>query len=512
MLSQKSGPTYYARLQFEDAASCVAWLETIPLGEIIEAHEMVAAQVGLLTRAELPSLERLRVLELLYLPAAHLQAELARGFFGRALPHSIVEYSAWMSVLELWHVLYKGYQACLRRALRGDQSLAQHAPLVLLRCIELTVAAIREHHHAYREVAGTLWRQLHECYAIAERLQVQSLRVADPLRPDGEVRTAAGVYLQALLAHHANPYTMSLRQMQFMYRWAGDWAALATISVNPPAPGVAPPLAVDVRSGVPMVSARDIEVSPSTRYIDLDRFGQAVRHVIAALRRGGTPDSVGLGNDCNQPGCEQLLTLLYIQWCGTGIGPFARPIRERGEDVRACIGIDAVLSQIHAGAEAGRAPAGAIGMAFNPCTEHWNITSASAPGFLSVARGPECDQRLEHNQLIGIKRRAAASFQLGVVQWLKLEGDGDLSIGLRMLAGAPQVVALRLTDTQASTVAVMLPPSVERQLPATLVLRKDMFREGREVDVLSLLMRRVRLTRIAEQGADFERVAFELMP
>ena len=31
MLSQPSGPTYYARLQFSDAAGCVGWLESIPL-------------------------------------------------------------------------------------------------------------------------------------------------------------------------------------------------------------------------------------------------------------------------------------------------------------------------------------------------------------------------------------------------------------------------------------------------------------------------------------------------
>lgn len=240
MLSQKSGPTYHACLQFDDAASCVAWLETVPLGDIIEAHEMVATQIGLLIRTELPALERLRILELLYLPAAHLQNELARGFIGRALPHSIAEYSAWMSVLELWHVMYKGYQTCLRRILRGDQSLTQHAPLVLLRCLDLTVAAVREHHRAYREVAATLWRQLHECYAVVERLGAHALGISDPLRPQDRVKTAAGAYLHALLAHHANPYTMSVRQMDFMYRWAGEWASLATISPIPPTPGVPP--------------------------------------------------------------------------------------------------------------------------------------------------------------------------------------------------------------------------------------------------------------------------------
>lgn len=252
-------------------------------------------------------------------------------------------------------------------------------------------------------------------------------------------------------------------------------------------------------------------MSASTRYVDLEQFGLTVRRMIAALRHGKSPQSLGLGNDCHQPGCEQFLTLLYIQWCGTGIGPFARPNRDRTEEVRACVGIDAVMSQLTSGAETHRASSRAIGPAFNPCTEHWSITSATASGFLGVARGPGCDQRLMHNQLVAIKRRAAAGFQLGVAQWLKLMADGDLSIGLRILPGVPRVAALRLIDTETTTVGVMMPASVERQMPMTLLVRKDVFREGREVDVLCRTARRARLTRIVEQGVDFDRVVFELI-
>ena len=66
MLSQQKSPTYYARLQFADAESCVDWLESVPLADAAIAHEMIAAQLGLLACTELSALERLRVLEVLY--------------------------------------------------------------------------------------------------------------------------------------------------------------------------------------------------------------------------------------------------------------------------------------------------------------------------------------------------------------------------------------------------------------------------------------------------------------
>ena len=123
MLSQPTGTTYYARLQFTDAASCVGWLESIPLHRPAEAHEMVAAQIDLLGHSDMPALERLRILEVLYQSAGFLQEELAKRYVGRALPPSIVEYSLWSSVVALWDALFTGYNLLLRRVFKGERGL-----------------------------------------------------------------------------------------------------------------------------------------------------------------------------------------------------------------------------------------------------------------------------------------------------------------------------------------------------------------------------------------------------
>jgi hypothetical protein len=510
MLTQPSGPTYYARLQFADAASCVGWLESIPLDRPVQAHEIILAQIGLVGRAELPALERLRILELLYRTAGYLQDELARHYIGRALPLSIVEYSLWSTAIELWQTLFGAYRSTLERAFKAEPGLEAHGPLLALRCIDFTAAAIKEHHRVYREVPATLWKQLHQAYAYAERHSVAAIGIADPLAPAFASRTATGAYARALLANLSNPYTMSPRQMSVMYRWAQLWESLVGIGPSPVAPGVTPVLAVDLRSGESALPARRIEGSPSIRYIALEQLGQALRRVLTLLRQGQDPGALGLGADCRQPGCERLLTLLYVQWCGNGMGQLAP--RERGQDARAAVGFRGVCRQLGLESEVVRSAAASIRTGPGPFTEQWYLASTNAPGFIAVARGPECDQRIEHHQLVAIRRRSAAHFQLAVAQWMKLEDDGDLSIGLRLLPGIPHATPIQAdgpANGNEQPLAILLPAAPEMRIPATLVLAPEIFRPGRELELLSGTMRRVKLLRLLESGVDFERAVFE---
>src|SRR5690606_34099673 len=201
---------------------------------------------------------------------------------------------------------------------------------------------------------------------------------------------------------------------------------------SPVPPGVSTVLAVDLKSSAPAVPARQIAAESTVRYVALERLGQELRRVLTLLRQGEEPAKLGLGEGLRQPGCERLLTLLYIQWCGTALGHIGTA-RERGEDARAAVGLPAVCRQLGLESEAFRSAAVPIGAAANLFTEQWYVAGTSAPGFLAVARGPECDERIQHHQLVAVRRRSAAHFQLAVVQWLRLDEDGDLAIGLRML-------------------------------------------------------------------------------
>lgn len=512
MLSQPSSPTYYARLQFMDAATCVDWLESVPLADTTTAHEMVAAQLGLLARTDLALLERLRILEVLYRPAVHLQSELARRFTGRALPLSIVEYSIWNSVLELWQALFAGYATCARSFESGEAAAAHLAPLVALRTIDITGAEMREHHRAYREIPQDLWARLHECFAAAEQHGAAAVRVSDPLDAATPARTPLAAYASILLAQLANPYAMSARQMIVTYRWAAMWSPLIAIERLPPPPGMTGVLAVDLNVAKPPVPARQMTVAPSVRYIVMEALGRTLRRMLMALRDGQLPAGLGLGEDCRQPATERLLTLLYVQWCGAGTGQLESS-HEPLEDARACVGFAAVLRQLEAQAEVFRIGASGLRTTYAPLTEQWNVFSVRSPGFVGVTRGPECDERIRHHQLVAIKRRSGTGFQLAVTQWLKLEDDGELAIGLRIWAGTPRILRIRIADDDEAVAmaAIAMPAVPELRLPETIVLEPGVFQPGLPIEFAVRGACRARLTRLTERGADFERSAYELI-
>jgi hypothetical protein len=305
---------------------------------------------------------------------------------------------------------------------------------------------------------------------------------------------------------------MSARQMTVMYRWAGLFGRLIDIDRSPSPPGMTSVLAVDLAGTMPLAPAREITAASSVRYLGAEGLGQGLRRMLTCLREGQSPASLGLGEDCRQPAAERLLTLLYVQWCGAGMGRLGGP-RERLEDARACVGLAAVLRQLESQSDAFRGASSMIRTAYGPLTEQWNVLSVSAPGFVGVTRGPECDERIRHHQLVAIKRRSAAGFQLAVTQWMKLEDDGDLAIGLRLWAGVPQPVRLRIADDDGAVTmnAVALPAVPEMRLPETIVLEPGVFQPNMQVEFASDGDRKVRLTRLTERGADFERAAFEVV-
>ena len=139
--------------------------------------------------------------------------------------------------------------------------------------------------------------------------------------------------------------------------------------------------------------------------------------------------------------------------------------------------------------------------------------SLSAPGFLTLARGTVSDAAIQHHQVVAIRRASARSVQLGVTQWLRTEEDGSLSVGLRLLSGTPRVVEFDTTAAQANSAegsaGILLAVNPSVRMPSSLVVACGTFRPGRKLRLRGGERRAVRLTRLAEQGADFERAEFQ---
>lgn len=522
-----------AQLQFADSAACKRWVEQLPLTNVPQTQRALSEQLTALAGTELAALERLRMLEALRGPVNFVQAETANHYAGKPIPLEIGEAQAWMSVMDLWTQLSANYQKCLQAYRDGDLDIAPHAALIALRCIGCVAHQMLEHYRVYRQIPESPWRALNELYAFAEQHGFARIRVQDAFAQQEPDSSCTEKYLQALLVHLANPYALSARQLGFVQSWAEKWATLIGLAQQPlPAAGT-PALAVDLGGAAGAIFASEIASQPNVRYLDIEQLSKTLRQTITLLKQGQTPAQLGLGETARQPGCENLLMLLYVQWCRAGTGRSEE--REAADErVSVCFGISAAHFQV-SGRREFRQPAeitsrekrdldtfGYVvraerepGDRTAEALEVWHIMNHSPGGFMCILRDPASKSRIAHNQLVTVQRRGTRHFQIGMVQWLRVEREQEISLGVRVFPGEPQAVAVRPSNfTPGTSVyerALLLPEVPASATPATLILPPGWFQSGRFVETQSDRKQVAKLLNLLEMGSDFDRCTITMI-
>jgi hypothetical protein len=145
--------------------------------------------------------------------------------------------------------------------------------------------------------------------------------------------------------------------------------------------------------------------------------------------------------------------------------------------------------------------------------EAWQIKDESASGLRLARVDPAASSRLVLGQLLGIRLADAKAFLLCTVKWLSVSVEFELRVGVQILPGAPQGVAIRAAGVNAAaeqyTPAFLLPAVAALHTPETLIVPAGWFKPNREIEVITDRAGRLRLASVVDRGADFERVAFE---
>src|SRR5688572_693773 len=513
-------------LQFTDSASCKRWIEQLTLTNVQLTQQALTGQLAALGAAHLAPLERLKILEAMREPVFFVQAESAKRYAGRPLPIDEGEKAVWSNVIVLWQETSRNYQQCLRAYREGDIAIAPHAALVTMRCLRLLGATLLDYYRIYRQPPGSLWRALHELYSFAENHGFARIRVQDSFAHRDPDSSCAESYTQVLLAHLANPFALSVRQMSFVARWLERWANLIGLASQPLPTSAVPPLMVDLTGAGGVVLGTGVEPKPHLRYLDLEQLSKTLRQTINLLKQGQTPGQLGLGEDARQPGCENLLMLLYVQWCRAGTAR-AEERASNEEPAQVCFGLAA--AHLYVGGRTFRQPGeltarekqdmetyGYITRTENEAggeedgLEQWQILNQSASGFMCIQRRPNGSGRVGHNQLMAVRRAGGCSFYLGMVQWLRMEDGGEIYCGVRLFPGTPQAIAVRPsnfapTGSGRYERALLLPEVPAPATPATLILPAGWFQSGRFVEVFSDRKQVAKLLNLLEKGNDFDR-------
>ena len=533
-----------ANPEFRDARACAEWLQTLPLINVGPSHGRLLGEIEELNCCELPVSERLKILELLREPVLFVQAEQSKKFANRAVPLAKPEREILMNVVALWTAFGYGYQHCLQSLAGMSTGLVASGGQLALACQRALWCAsqqVTEHFRCYQDISGQGWALLHRLYTFAEERKLADQQVEHPVHRDQWKTTCMETYVQPLLLQAANPSEHTSRQLGLAARWLDRWGNNARIRRTAPAvaSGAAQPLLVDLAGSsgprrLPHADDAPVKAPDTQRYLDLEDLSKSIKSRLALLKKGDAPASLGLGEDVPTQLAEHLLALLHRQWCegkpeqsparksasgmaelATGMGamhfyitglPFRQPGEAR-ELTKAQREEIATFGRISTHADDEYAVQHGLAL------EQWHIRDESLAGLrLERKSGPG---RFVHTQLMAVRPADARHFLLGTTRWLVVDENYGLKAGMRALPGIPQGIAIRATGLNAMAdkyvPALMVSAVPALRSPESLVLPVGWFRPKRVIEVYTDKPRQMQLNAVLERGADFERVAYEVV-
>jgi len=517
--------------EFTDEESVKAWLDNIPLANVIESQRQLLDQLDEFNRLPTKATSRLAVLEALREAVNFVQIEQAKRFTNRALPMAEAEHAVFNDTLELWQQLRLGYLRCLEACTSGEAGMRGQGALVCQRVLMYSGLRMFHHYRAYRQVPAGEWRSLHVAYAQAEALEVAEEEVKDYLNRDVHDTSPRIAYVRALMMGLANPNELAQRQLTFVAFLLERWAGKVDVSRTPPEEGDMPPLVVDLAGEH---CAERGGTGEDVRYVDVAKLAKSVRNRIGLLRKGESPAKLALGEDCVQPSCEQLLVFLYRQWCQPRV-PRSGERRHVSDRAQACQSMPAVhyylsgkvfkqpgdQKELTQKQREEIATFGRIATRDDDDYSHtqgfllesWELTDESVQGLRIVRRAASPGKRYSNGQLIAVRPTDAKNFMLGQVRWLMSGENGDLFAGVKVLPGLPAAIAVRPTGINVTgekwAQALTLTAVAALESPPSLVLPSGWYKPKRVVEVFVQAPIRVRLLDMLDRGIDFERVAYE---
>jgi hypothetical protein len=531
---------------FLDARQCLAWRKELPLSNPIQAQAQLLRQLHLLNRFALAADERLAILEALREPVFFVQSECSKKFVGRPLPLAPPEQAALDSAHSVWQALATGYLHCLQVCLAGETAPRQQAALICQRVLATCADDYASLVHGGIQPEASLWVRVHAVYAAAETLAATNQPIEDAHRSSLPLSPMAA-YVESMLLAAASLHELLPRHQDWVMRWARRWAGkVAILSAPPPLDTQALPLCVDLDGNQP--AGFKPRSGKGARWLETTELRKSLKTRLNLLAKGDpadTPARLGLGEDCTQPACGEVLKRTYPRWVKGGI----MRRQERYPITGSCrfvAGIDAIHYYV-SGREPFKPPGaasseelrrqreelatfGRVAARFEEeysrnhgyllesweAVEDWGLLDQSSSGLRLVRPLKQAGGRLGISQLVALQPAGSNGLLLGMARWAQVVGD-RLVAGVMLMPGKPLPVAVRGTGVMAAQESYkpgfLLPPQETLQLPATAVLPPGSFKGERIMEAWTATASyRIRLKTLLERGADCECASFEQMP
>lgn len=515
-------------LAFADADGAKRWVKSLLITGVTPLYEAVRGQLRALSAADFAPRERATIAEVMREQVAHLHTELARRYAGKPQPAADRELAAAEQAISLWQGLWEQYSACLKPLLEGDIELVGVKAKLLQRGLYVGKQLVIVYGLARRVPPPTLWQELHAYYRLAELLDCTVTAVSDDLQPHAVGISCYSTYCHAILLGLADPSGLSVRQIELVDRWLGQWARkIFPYAQQRETEG--PVILMDLDSSGPgwLAASGPSNATVSMRYGYPGKLATSVRGRMKRLAAGATPAELQLGHDTSVDGSAALLAHVDVHWY---------QLPQRDDDAAhqsieiTAGGVQAAYFRVGGRTFDRQDPLGRLTFqgaqhlqTLGALTDYdrykedaernWPWEQWQGEYSFSGAkllRRDESRYRWFLDQLVVI--RDDERTRVGYVRRVCVSPPNELAIALSLWPGQPRSIAVRPTSIafaeELPMPALML--SATDAEPASIVVPPRTFNAGRMLRTMDAgAERKFRLTRLVQRGGDFERVQFE---
>jgi hypothetical protein len=470
-----------------------------------------------------------QLLEHVRRPVTLVAEELSKRYVNKPVPLGDVEAAFFHQVADLWLKTARAYTRCVEK-IPPESSPPQNNRLATLlhRSIYFIGMAILEHQRARQEVPWGLWLDLHGHYGTAEELHLTTLAVPDVLDAHAANTHCAAAYFSFILCDMAGSYSLALRDLILVRRWAFAWSAM--VGLRPVIEGETLPLfVIDLMQDVALCPASESLRTDQIRCLDISRLSAHIKNIRSKLRQQIPPSKLALGEDCTPQQCARLLSHLAHHWSQARA---ARKFRRHVASgiVQVCTGFEEmhyfISGKVFQQPEKTRIYSRkdfeylfAFGetpqqkQAQQYIVDTWEVVNQSANGFRLIRS--VSGRKMTHGQLLALCPRDSKHFFLGHVTWLMEERKGGLITGIQVLPGLPQAVCARPIEplgkpNEPYERVFLMPALAAADADQSLVLPTGWFRPGRLVELFTDDAQRIQLKNVIDAGPDFQRISFEV--
>ncbi|MBU0689416.1 MAG: hypothetical protein KJ850_04450 [Gammaproteobacteria bacterium] len=521
---------------FHDVEACKKWLSQLQLTNIGMAQGNLRKQIEELNRYAMKAEARFSILELLRDPVAQLQSDFAKRLIGKPLPLTDDEHLLLTALTSLWQAMQNGYLRCLQSA---DTHMEKKRAMLWQRSLYYGMQQIFEFTRAGYEPDRATWQQFHALYLNVESSGLKNETVKDERFHNKFPVNCQTLYLAALLMHRTRLLGLTREQRHTAEHWLLLWADTLTLLPRCTATKEdAPPLVVDLEGYRGLQSAAHARASTGMRCLPMVPLSKQIRIKTILLQQGQTPKKVELATDLPGKECIDLLGKLHQCWCEARTDTLIEMPRETSA-VNMCVGLEKIYSHI---AQKPFKPVKDVGKAmqdaqtqiatFGRVLDETGQHNLKELGFIPEAwlveentllrgrllRHSPTGDRMAAHHIISIFTADSPAHKAGVIDRIEVAHSGQLYVTVHYLPGQPQAVIANAPESpqamlKSGSVPCLILPAMEKlRIPASLVMPRDWFQAGREIELTRVdrSKQKVKLGISVERGVDYERVSFKL--